>query len=34
VLGRHTAMTAKVTVVAVGPTGRRTTVGNVYAVSR
>jgi hypothetical protein len=33
-LGRHTAMTANVTVVAVGPTGRRTTVGSAYAVSR
>jgi hypothetical protein len=34
VLGRHTAMTATVTVVAVGPTGRRTTVGSTYAVTR
>jgi len=33
-LGHHTAMTATVTVAAVGPTGRRTTVGSAYAVSR
>jgi hypothetical protein len=33
-LGRRAAMTARVTVVAVGPTGRRATVGGTYAVTR
>jgi DNA-binding beta-propeller fold protein YncE len=33
-LGRRTAMTARVRVVAAGPTGRRTTVSQLYAVSR
>ncbi len=33
-LGHHTTMSANVTVVAVGPTGRRTTVDGAYAVSR
>jgi DNA-binding beta-propeller fold protein YncE len=33
-LGRQTAMTAHVRIVAAGPTGRRTTVSQTYAVSR
>src|SRR5262249_1105637 len=33
-LGRRNAMTAHVRVVAAGPTGRRTTVSQLYAVSR
>jgi tripartite motif-containing protein 71 len=33
-LGRHTGMTASLTIVAVGPTGRRTTLGSAYAVTR
>jgi DNA-binding beta-propeller fold protein YncE len=33
-LGRRTAMTARVRVVAAGPAGRRTTVSQLYAVSR
>jgi hypothetical protein len=33
-LGRRTAMTAHVRIVAAGPTGRRTTVSQTYAVSR
>ena len=33
-LGRHTAMTARVQIVAVGPTGRRSTVTRTYAVHR
>jgi hypothetical protein len=33
-LGRRTAMTARVRVVAAGATGRRTTVSQLYAVSR
>ncbi|HEX3910006.1 MAG TPA: NHL repeat-containing protein [Solirubrobacteraceae bacterium] len=33
-LGRHRGMTARVRIVAVGPTGRRTTATRTYAVSR
>ena len=33
-LGRHTLMTARVHIVAVGPTGRRTIVTHTYVVSR
>jgi len=33
-LGAHRLMRARVTVVAVGPTGRRTTVSRTYAVTR
>jgi tripartite motif-containing protein 71 len=33
-LARHTAMTARVTILAVGPTGRRTTVHMTYSVTR
>ncbi len=33
-LGRHGAMTARVQVVAAGPTGKRTTVNRIYVVSR
>jgi tripartite motif-containing protein 71 len=33
-LGRHTALTAHVRLVAEGPTGRRTTVNRIYAVRR
>jgi tripartite motif-containing protein 71 len=33
-LGRHTAMLARVTIVAAGPTGRRTTAHRTYAVTR
>ena len=33
-LGGRTAMTAHVRIVAAGPTGRRTTVSQTYAVSR
>jgi DNA-binding beta-propeller fold protein YncE len=33
-LGKHTAMTARVQIVAAGPTGRRTTVKRTYLVSR
>jgi len=33
-LGRHTRLTARVRIVAVGPTGRRTTLARTYAVTR
>ncbi|HEX4483990.1 MAG TPA: hypothetical protein VH081_09400 [Solirubrobacteraceae bacterium] len=33
-LGKHAAMTARVQIVAEGPTGRRTTVNRIYAVRR
>jgi hypothetical protein len=33
-LGRHTAIRARVTIVAAGPTGRRTTVTRTYTVGR
>ncbi|HTA37079.1 MAG TPA: hypothetical protein VK761_10215 [Solirubrobacteraceae bacterium] len=33
-LGKHTAMTALVRIVAEGPTGRRTTINRIYAVRR
>jgi tripartite motif-containing protein 71 len=33
-LGRHRGMTARVTIVAAGPTGRRTTSSKTYAVAR
>jgi tripartite motif-containing protein 71 len=33
-LGRHTVMTARVSIVAAGPTGLRTTVTSTYRVSR
>jgi hypothetical protein len=33
-LGRHTAMVARVRIVAVGPTGRRTVLTRSYAVTR
>ena len=33
-LGRHVGMTAKVKIVAAGPTGRRTTLLRSYAVTR
>jgi tripartite motif-containing protein 71 len=33
-LGRHATMTARVRIVAAGPTGRRTTVNRTYAVRR
>ncbi|HEV2974822.1 MAG TPA: hypothetical protein VGX69_07450 [Solirubrobacteraceae bacterium] len=33
-LGRHTTMTARVRIVAEGPTGLRTTVNRIYAVRR
>jgi hypothetical protein len=33
-LGPHTAMVARVHIVAVGPTGRRTVLTRIYAVAR
>lgn len=33
-LGKHTTMTARVQIVAEGPTGRRTTVNRIYVVRR
>jgi tripartite motif-containing protein 71 len=33
-LGKHTAMTARVRIVAAGPTGKRTTVNRIYSVRR
>jgi hypothetical protein len=33
-LGRQTAMTAHVRIVAAGPTGRRTTANETYTVTR
>jgi hypothetical protein len=33
-LGRHKGMLARITIVAAGPTGRRTTAHRTYAVTR